>query len=282
MTDPIYRGYDREQLDLQYTNLTSEQAKADAAAMQAHAARNLESMQPERGVSYGPGEAQTFDIYRAEPGAPAFIYVSGGQWQRGGPGLFSSWADAVVGRGATFIDAGFPQIPDVRLPEIVDSIVALIRHIRDNAGALGIDANRLLVAGHSSGAHLAGAALVQMANDDDLDGITGTYLMSGHYDLRPAMLCYRADYLQLSVAETIALSPLLNLVRPLPPAMIAIGGAETDEMLRQSGSFQESVAAVGPAELRVVPDANHFSVAGDLADEGLPSWNFIGERLGLG
>jgi len=78
------------------------------------------------------------------------------------------------------------------------------------------------------------------------------------------------------------MSPLLNLVNPLPPTMVAIGGGETDEMLRQSSSFAESLAAIGPAELRGVPDANHFSVADDLATEGTPSWNFVGERLGLG
>ena len=282
MTDTIYRGYNREELDLQYTNLTTEEAKADAAALQEHAARNVAELNPERGVSYAGGGAQVFDIYRAGKGAPAMIYISGGQWQNGGPGKFCSWADSVVARGVTFIDGGFPQIPDARLPEIVDSIVILIRHIRANGEKLGIDPANILVTGHSSGAHLAAMALVRMANADDLEDISGCYLMSGHYDVRPAMLCYRKEYLQLSVAETIAMSPLLNLVNPLPPTMVAIGGGETDEMLRQSSSFAESLAAIGPAELRGVPDANHFSVADDLATEGTPSWNFVGERLGLG
>ncbi len=281
MTDTIYRGYNREELDLQYTNLTTEEAKADAAALQEHAARNVAELEPERGVSYAGGGAQAFDIYRAGKGAPALIYVSGGQWQNGGPGKFCSWADSVVARGVTFIDGGFPQIPDVRLPEIVDSIVILICHIRANGEKLGIDPENILVTGHSSGAHLAALAMVRMANADDLEGIAGCYFMSGHYDVRPAMLCYRAEYLQLSVAETVSMSPLLNVVKPLPPTMVAIGGDETDEMRRQSAGFAESLAAIGPAELREVPGANHFSVAKDLATEGTPSWNFVGARLGL-
>jgi arylformamidase len=281
MSDPIYRGYTREQLDAQYTNLTSDAAKAAAAAMQDQAKRNLETLKPQRGLSYGPGPERVFDLYRADKGAPALIFLSGGQWQRGGPGLFSSWSDACVGRGIAFVDGGFPQIPAARLPEIVDSVVMLIRDVRARAGELGIDGARIAVSGHSSGAHLAAMAMVRLANADDLDGIAGVYLLSGHYDLRPAMRNYRAEYLQLSVSETIAHSPILNFVQPLPPTMVAVGGEETDEMVRQSREFHASLTTVGPAELRVVSGTNHFDVAGDLGTPGTPSWDFLGRVLGL-
>ncbi len=281
MPDPIYRGYTREELDLEYTNLVSEESKASAAAMQDHAARNLESLDPVRAIPYGDDPAASFDLYRAGDGAPAMLYFSGGQWQRGGRGKFSAWADTCVARGAAFIDGGFPQIPDMRLPEIVDHAVALIRAVRDRAGELGYDGSRLVVSGHSSGAHLAATAMVRLANAGDLDGIAGVYLLSGHYDLRPARLNYRAEYLQLSVAETIALSPLMNFVEPLPAAMVAVGGAETDEMIRQSTVFHESLASVGPAELRMVPGANHFNAADDLSTPGSPSWEFLGRTLAL-
>lgn len=281
MSDPIYRGYTRDELDLQYTNLVTERDKASLAALQARAQANVEKLAPERGIAYGPGEAQMFDFYRAGDGAPALIFLSGGQWQRGGPGLQCAWAEACAGRGVALVDGGFPQIPDARLPDIVDSVVALLRDVRARAGELGIDGSRLIVSGHSSGAHLAAMATVRLANEDDLGGIAGAYLLSGHYDLRPAMLNYRAEYLQLSVAETIALSPLLNFARPLPPAMVAVGGGETDEMIRQSSEFHAALSSVGEAELNIVPGANHFEVADDLATPGTPSWEFLGRTLGL-
>ena len=122
---------------------------------------------------------------------------------------------------------------------------------------------------------------MRLANEGDLDGIACALLFSGNYDLRPLMLSYRADYLQLSEAETIAGSPLLTLEAPLPPTMIACGSAETDEFQRQAHTFHAALEPRGPAELRVIPDANHFMVYGDLYRPSTPSWRFLETHLGL-
>ncbi len=284
MTDTIYRDYTREQLDAQYTNVSSPAAEAALAAVRDRSARNVATLSPERGLTYGPKPDQRFDLYRAtdgEPSGPGLLFFHGGQWQRGNAGVFAAWANVLVGRGVTFVDGTTSQIPNARLPEIIDQAVALVRHVRDNAAKLGIADGRLAVSGQSSGAHLAASALVRLANEDDLDGIACAFLFSGNYDLRPLMLSYRADYLQLNEAETIAASPLLTLDAPLPPTMIAVGNAETDEFQRQSHTFHAALGQLGPAELRVIPGANHFTVYDDLYQPGTPSWRFLEAHLDL-
>ena len=282
MSEKIYRGYTREQLDAQYTNLSSPEAEAALKAVRERSARNVAALAPERGLTYGPQPDQRFDLYRASGGdGPGLLFFHGGQWQRGNTGMFAAWADVLVERGVTFIDGTTTQIPNARLPEIIDQAVALVRYVRDNAAKLGITAGRLAVSGQSSGAHLAASALVRLANENDLDGIAGAFLFSGNYDLRPLMLSYRADYLQLGEAETVACSPLLTLEAPLPPTMIAVGSAETDEFQRQAHTFHAALEARGPAELRVIPDANHFEVYRDLYRPGTPSWRFLETHLGL-
>ncbi len=252
------------------------------AAVRERSARNVDALAPERGLAYGPLPDQRYDLYRAGGDAgPGLLFFHGGQWQRGNAGLFAAWADVLVARGVTFVDGTTTQIPNARLPELIDQAVALVRHVRDNAADLGIAPGRLAVSGQSSGAHLAASALVRLANEGDLDGIACAFLFSGNYDLQPLMLSYRADYLQLSEAETAACSPLLSLEAPLPPALIACGGAETDEFQRQSHAFQAALAKLGPAELRVIPDANHFQVFGDLYQPDTPSWHFLEAHLGL-
>jgi arylformamidase len=286
MTEKIYRDYTREELDAQYTNLSSPEAEAALKAVRERSARNVAALAPERGLTYGPQPDQRFDLYRASAndggsGGPGLLFFHGGQWQRGDTGVFAAWADVLVDRGVTFVDGTTTQIPNARLPEIIDQAVALVRHVRDNAAKLGIAAGRLAVSGQSSGAHLVASALVRLANEDDLDGIACALPFSGNYDLRPLMLSYRADYLQLSEAETIACSPLLTLDAPLPPTLVACGGAETDEFQRQSHTFHAALEARGPAELRVIPGANHFTVYDDLYRPGTPSWRFLETHLGL-
>jgi arylformamidase len=168
------------------------------------------------------------------------------------------------------------------LPDIVDDTLALVRHVREKAAALGFDGNRLCIAGHSSGGHLAGMTLVRLANENDLDGIACGYLESGNYDLRPLMLSYRKDYLHLSAAETWELSPLLMLDKALPPTLVVSGGGETDEFQRQSRTFCDAMQERGMvANLRIVPDANHFQTYSDLYEDDTPSWRFLEAYLGL-
>ncbi len=282
MTEKIYGDYTREELDAQYTNLSSPEAEAALAAVRERSERNVATLAPERGLTYGSHPDQRFDLYRTGDGnSPGLLFFHGGQWQRGNAGVFAAWADVLTERGVTFVDGTTVQIPNARLPEIVDQAVALVRHVRDNAAELGIATGGLAISGQSSGAHLAASALVRMANEDDLDGIACAFLFSGNYDLRPLMLSYRADYLQLSEAETVACSPLLTLDAPLPPTMIACGGVETDEFQRQSRTFHAALDAIGPAELRVVAGANHFMVFDDLYQPDTPSWQFLEAHLGL-
>ena len=282
MTEKIYRDYTRQELDAQYTNVSSPAAEAALAAVRERSARNVAKLVPERGLTYGSQPDQRFDLYRAGADTcPGLLFFHGGQWQRGNTGVFAAWADILAERGVTFVDGTTTQIPNARLPEIIDQAVDLVRHVRDNAAKLGIATGRLVVSGQSSGAHLAASALVRLANEGDLDGIAGAFLFSGNYDLRPLMLSYRADYLQLSEAETIAGSPLLKLDAPLPPTMIAVGDAETEEFQRQSHAFHAALDQLGPAELRIIPGANHFTVYDDLYQPGTPSWRFLETHLDL-
>jgi arylformamidase len=282
MTEKIYRDYTREELDRQYSNFLQEGAQEANDAATARCKRNFETLKPEAGIAYGSRAGQAFDLYRAgSAAAPAIVYMHGGQWQKGDPTMSAVAADTCVAQGVTLVAGHCTQIPDARLPELVDQTVALVRHVRTHAADYGIDPGRICVAGHSSGAHLAGAALVRLANDKDLAGIACGVLVSGNYDLRPLMLSYRADYLLLSDAETTALSPLLTLDRPLPPLWLTVGTAESDEFLRQTRTFHEAVAKLSAVELREVPGRNHFNANDELRTAGSPLWRFLSRHLGL-
>lgn len=280
MTAKVFRDYTQEELDLQYTNLVTDRDRESQQALQARSAALADDRVDERGLPYGDHPADLFDLYRASGATnPAIIFAHGGQWQRGHAAATSAWAEAALSHGVSFVAVTFPMIPDVRLPDIVDHVTALVRHMREHADDYGVDPTRLCIAGHSSGAHLAASVLVRLANEGDLDGIVCGMTVSGNYDLRPLMLSYRRDYLKLSEAETIALSPLLTLDRKLPPHLIVHGGDESDEFKRQASTFHAALEQQTETELVVVPNANHFEVFAGLEDPQSPAWAFLDKHL---
>jgi len=78
-----------------------------------------------------------------------------------------------------------------------------------NAKEFGGDASRLYVSGHSSGAHLAGVALVtDWRKEFDLpaDTVKGGLLCSGIHDLKPVRLSARSSYVKFTDEMEHALS----------------------------------------------------------------------------
>lgn len=280
MSEKIYLDYTRDELDAQYTNVKNEADAATQKRLQSHSAEVAERLATSRDLAYGEHPSDRFDLYRADgPPGPVIIFTHGGQWQRGSTTASCGWAEAALSHGISFIAATFPMLPDVRLPDMIEHTTALVRHVRANAAELGVDPNRICIAGHSSGAHLAAATLVRLANEGDLDGIVCGMTVSGNYDMRPLMLSYRQDFMLLSSEETIALSPLLMLDKPMPPMQVAHGGAESDEFKRQASTWHAALAERGEAKLVVVPDANHFNVFLGLEDPLGEAWDFLTSRL---
>lgn len=280
MTDKIYLDYTREELDAQYINVKTEADEATRQRLLAKSTDVAERLATSRDLPYGDNPSNRFDLYRADGApSPVIVFTHGGQWQRGSTTSSSSWAEAALSHGISFVAGTFPMLPEVRMPDMVDHATALTRYVRANAVELGVDPNRICIAGHSSGAHLAASVLVRLANGDDLDGIVCGMTISGNYDMRPLMLSYRQEFMQLDDAETIAMSPLLTLDKPMPPMQIAHGGAESDEFKRQASTWHAALAERGEAKLVSVPDANHFNVFLGFEDPSSPVWDFLTTHL---
>src|SRR5215831_16680404 len=114
-------------------------------------------------LSYGPSEVEKLDVYRArKPNASIFVFVHGGSW-RGGAARNNAYpAEMFVNAGANFVAIDFIQIKEAGgdLRVMAAQVRSAIAWIYKNAAAFGGDAGRLYIGGRSSGAHLAGVALV--------------------------------------------------------------------------------------------------------------------------
>ncbi|MCU4716772.1 alpha/beta hydrolase [Halapricum hydrolyticum] len=131
------------------------------------------------------------DTYRPAETAsnPAVVYVHGGAWRAGSKGQFSRYAVEFADRGYVGVDPNYRLAPDANVPEMVADVLAGVRWCHEHADSLGVDPDRIAIAGHSAGAHLAALAALAPGEFDPEDTTDSPSLatlagFSGVYDLR--------------------------------------------------------------------------------------------------
>ena len=92
-------------------------------------------------------------------GCPAIIWVHGGSWQAGDKStrLTTVKAGHFIESGHVFVSVNYrlaAEDNDTRWPDFGSDVAAATTWVRDNADDLGVDADRISLIGHSSGAHL--------------------------------------------------------------------------------------------------------------------------------
>jgi arylformamidase len=221
-------------------------------------------LKPDR-IAYGPTKIETLDIYKTTRwNAPIRIFIHGGAW-RGGSAKDSAYpAEMFVSAGAHYVAVDFVSVGNVsgNLIPMADQVRRAVAWVYKNATSFGGDPDRLYLAGHSSGAHLAGAILVtdwrkDFGLPDEI--IKGALLISGMYDLKPVRLSKRSEYVKFTDEMEQALSTQRHLQRLKTPVIVAHGTLESPEFQRQTREFAAAVKAAGkPVQLIVGEGYNHF------------------------
>jgi acetyl esterase/lipase len=122
---------------------------------------------------------QVYDVYRpvSDAPAPVVVWVHGGAWSAG------SKTDVpildLLDDGIAIVSIGYRLAPADTYPAPVQDIEAAINHIVETGPARGLDPDRIVLSGHSSGAHLA--LLAAMTTDLPLRGVFAAGIWS---DLR--------------------------------------------------------------------------------------------------
>ena len=268
----LYRDYDQAGLDAQYNMRLQNpdfQDHLDAWAERNAATRGR--LDARLDLAYGSSMAETLDVFvpAGASDAPLHVFIHGGYWQSRDKHDFSFVADGLVAAGAIVVVVNYALAPTVGMDEIVRQNRAAVAWTRRHAGDFGGDEERLYVSGHSAGGHLTAMLL---ATDwpafDGLpaDTVKGGLAISGLYDLEAIRLCYLNEVLGMDAAAAARLSPL-DMAPGSGACIVAVGGGETDEFLRQSSSFAERWRQAGATlEELVPPGHNHFTIMNLLAD----------------
>jgi acetyl esterase len=114
----------------------------------------------------GPGGDIALRLYRAEkakPGVlqPVIVYFHGGGWVIGDLESHDTVCrELAVRSGSTLISVDYRLAPEHVFPAATEDAIAATKWVADNAAELGVDANRLAVAGDSAGGNLAAVVTI--------------------------------------------------------------------------------------------------------------------------
>lgn len=109
-------------------------------------------------LSYGPKKAQKIDIYapsKINTLLPVILFWHGGSWQSGDKKHYGFVADYLRSRGAVVVVVGHPLYPDQTFPGFIDDAEQAVKWTRQNIKKYGGDPTKIILAGHSSGGHIA-------------------------------------------------------------------------------------------------------------------------------
>jgi arylformamidase len=223
--------------------------------------------------AYGPTPIEGLDVYPARTAnAPIFVYVHGGRWVLGSAKDYGYPADLFVNAGVNYVALDFIQVDAANgdLTAMADQVRRGIAWVYKNAGLFNGDAKRFYIGGHSSGGHLAGVAAVTDWQKDfglPADMLSGALLMSGMYNLKPARLSARSNYVKFDDDMEQRLSSIRHIDLLRAPITVTYGGFETPDFQRQSRDFAAAVKAAGkPVELLEAANFNHFEMCESLGN----------------
>jgi len=172
---------------------------------------------------------------------PAIVFFFGGGWTNGSPGQFEQHCKHLAERGMVAITADYRvgSRNQVKAVECVKDAKSAIRYVRQNAGRLGVDPNRIAAGGGSAGGHLAAAIALIKEFDESTEDPSISSVPNALALFNPAVVLAPAEGLKSIDEERVsslkermgvepkALSPLHHVKAGAPPTIIFHGKADT-------------------------------------------------------
>jgi arylformamidase len=195
-------------------------------------------------LSYGSDPAQRILVFRAggrNQRPPLAVYIHGGGWSKGSPEMMDSKPTWFAQHGWAFASVGYRMLPGAPVEEQARDIGRALEALRRDAARFGYDPDRILLFGHSAGAHLT--ALV--SSDPTYAGasfaaIRGAILIDGAcYDV-PAQIAAAPFMAKRTYIPAFGTDPQRQLA--LSPITHAGGQDAPDWLLLYSGARDDAQA----------------------------------------
>ncbi len=291
MAEPETDPQARARLDADYNLRARHPDHLAYFAAYAEASRDARRRAPWRELTYGAHPRAGITLFPADPAArppdgeapPLLAFLHGGYWQALSRQDFEFPGPAFAARGIAFATIGYPLCPDVSMATLAEQVRHALVWLYDEAPALGVDPERLFLAGHSAGGHLAAlmACTDWPAVGHPAGLVKGAAAISGLFDLAPVARCYLNDVLHLDEAAARALSPIHAVPPPpAPPLLLSVGGHESAAFHDQQAVFAAAWRGAGHLVREVaMADHHHFDIVQALGDPQSPLFAAVADLV---
>lgn len=251
---------------------------ADAWQRDSRASASPESTRVLRDVSYGADPRERFDVYLpAKPReAPVILMAHGGGWRFGdkdSPGVVGAKADYWVARGYVLVSVNYRMQPQAAPLQQARDVAHALAAVQRAASGWGADRERVVLMGHSAGAHLVAllAAAPELLRGAGATPPRGAVLIdSGAYDVEQLMRrrhpplydrAFGADPL-----AWVAASPYARLSRQSLPVLAICSTRRPDDACAGARRFAERAEGFG-ARVEVLPQPlTHMAINRELGE----------------
>jgi acetyl esterase/lipase len=237
-------------------------------------------------VSFDPQLEPRLDVYSPAEGKdhPVLIFVHGGSWKDYDKELFALVAMRLLPLDMVVVIPNYTLHPDADYEQMTREVAAAVSWTLENIHDYGGDPQRVILAGHSAGAHLSGLALMDprflkpyghVSNE-----ICGWIGLSGVYDVQAEYDFWKEKGPEPKVilevmggAENFAqASPITHVRADLPPTLLIHGDEDRTVPVQIAIDLQAALDRAGAnSQLIIYREAGHsdFLFAG-LTDEAAP------------
>lgn len=239
-------------------------------------------------LRYGSGPLQTLDLYRPtelqSKHQPLVLFIHGGYWRGLDKHDHSFVVPPLIDAGAVVANVNYDLCPRISLSKMVCQIVEAVRFCNKRAVNWGAADEKVVLIGHSAGAHLSARVLNQPADDEGLpaDLIRGVAAISGIYE--PQII------LNLEVNEEAQITPQdaaqndCLSVQPKGTARMAIwaGAQEPQGWIDQSRHYASLTTKAGlETHLFQEEQTDHFTVLEKAFQTNSKGWDAIWDVCGF-
>lgn len=252
------------------TTLLSSCAQVGTAILNSKAKTDDYTLTPD--LVYGHHRQNKLDIYRpiknstnADNKRPVVVFFYGGCWGECNSLDKSDYrfvAQSFASQGYVVVIPGFREYPAVKFGDIMSDASRIIRWISQHIDEYGGDPTRLVLAGHSSGAHIASMLTLNpryldTASRSNIRGFVG---LAGPYDFLPLDKAYQRKL--FGPPEHYAESQPINFVLPQsPPLLILHGAKDTTVGKHNAVNLAKKAQRLGVRhKLIIYPEHDHVGI----------------------